>query len=92
MIMGGIEPDLTTAQLPLLKEKYKDEMPEQAKERAERYSKAFAEYDRQYAQFTAAQEKAVSEYERQFMQGVQDLQRGSETVQLTELSSAIDAA
>ena len=50
-IMSQIEPDLVTAQLPLLKEKYKDETPEQAKARADRYNRAFAEYEKQFAAY-----------------------------------------
>jgi len=40
-IMTGIEPELTTEQLPTLSEKYKDETDEQKQARADRYNAAF---------------------------------------------------
>ena len=46
-LMGGIEPELMTDQLPLLEERYRGETPDDSKQRAKRYEQAFAEYDRQ---------------------------------------------
>ncbi len=46
-LMQSIEPELTTAELPLLDDRYKTETAQQSKERAQRYQRAFAEYDRQ---------------------------------------------
>ncbi len=50
-LMGTIEPDLVSANLLMLKEKYKDETPEERKERIVRYKTAIQKYD-----------KAVSKY------------------------------
>ena len=90
-IMGGIEPELTTAQLPLLKEKYANETPEAAKARADRYEKAFQEYDVQYAAFQASQAQGIHSYEKQFMQGVQAVEASVEASKLDQISSAISS-
>ena len=47
-IMKDIEPELLTVSNPTLAEKYKDETPEESQARAERYQKAYAEYDKKY--------------------------------------------
>ncbi len=52
-IMATIEPDLVTAQIPALPEKYKDETPEQRKQRAARYEAAFALYKQRLEEYTA---------------------------------------
>ena len=44
-IMGQIEPDLLTHQIPLLEEKYKNEKPDERKRRLEAYAKAFKIFD-----------------------------------------------
>lgn len=88
-IMGGIEPELVTTVLPTLKEKYKDETPAAAKARAERYEKAFAEYDKRYAQYIASQQQGIQTYEKQFMQGVQKVAAAAEASQLDDISSQI---
>lgn len=90
-LMSKIEPELTTAQLPFLKDKYKDETPEAAKIRAERYQKAFAEYDKQYAEYTTAQQKGLQSYQKQFMQGIQTMEDSAQASKLDEISSAISS-
>ncbi len=89
MLMQNIEPDLVTAQLPLLKEKYKDETPEQAKERAERYDKAFVEYDRQYVAYMAKQEQSLASYQHMIMGGMETRMAGDESDALTAIESSI---
>jgi hypothetical protein len=44
-IMGQIEPDLLTYQIPLLEKKYKNEKPEERAKRLEAYAKAFKIFD-----------------------------------------------
>jgi len=61
-IMGTIEPELMTDQIPLMKEKYKDETPEQKKARGQRYAKAMEEYDRCYAQYLQEQDAKVRSF------------------------------
>ncbi|MDD5623293.1 MAG: hypothetical protein PHI23_01125 [Candidatus Peribacteraceae bacterium] len=63
-IMREIEPELVTDQLPLLKEKYKEETPEQKNERGARYQKAFEEYDRRYKLYLSAQHEKVRQFKK----------------------------
>ena len=44
-IMGQIEPDLLSDQIPLLEEKYKTETAEERKNRTDAYAKAFHIFD-----------------------------------------------
>jgi|GEM_PF-1099190 len=62
--MSQIEPDLLPFVVPLQKEMYKDETPEQAKSREERYKKAFVEYDRVYAVYAASLHEKSQSYQR----------------------------
>ena len=64
MIMASIEPELVSGQIPQLKEKYKNETPEQKKERGERYKKAFAEYDKRYDQYMLGMGAKMKAYHR----------------------------
>jgi hypothetical protein len=48
-IMAAIDPELVSANIPLLKEKYADETPEQSDARAARYDWAYEEFDRRLA-------------------------------------------
>ncbi|MDD5041113.1 MAG: hypothetical protein PHX87_00315 [Candidatus Peribacteraceae bacterium] len=61
-IMRAIEPELTTDQIPLMKEKYKDETPEERKARGERYAKAMEEYEKRYAQYLQEQDAKVRSF------------------------------
>lgn len=91
-IMGQIEPELVTAVLPTLKEKYKDETQEEAKVRAVRYQKAFAEYDKQYAAYLQSQEGALRSYQMNLGRAVENVARSDEAPHLGDLESAISAA
>ena len=92
LLMGGIEPDLTTDQLPLLDEKYAAETPEQAKIRAARYEKAFAEYDKQLNAYLAKLEAKVREYQSAARQSVENEERQKEGQALSGIEDAIGAA
>ena len=91
MLMSKIEVDLTTDQLPLLDEKYKSETPEQAQVRAQRYEKAFAEYDKQLAVYLANLEAKVHQYQSAARKSVEHEERTQEEQQLTGLEQAIGA-
>lgn len=92
MLMSKIEPDLTTDQLPLLDEKYKNETPEQAQVRAQRYEKAFAEYDKQLAAYLAGLEAKVREYQTTARKSVEHEERAHEEEQLTGIEQAMGTA
>lgn len=50
-IMGEIEPELTSSQLPLLAAKYENESHEERKERLQRFNFAFTLYQRCYDEY-----------------------------------------
>lgn len=89
MLMSKVEPDLTTDQLALLDEKYKNETPEQAQVRAVRYEKAFAEYDRQLADYLAGLEAKVREYQSTARKSLEHEERIREEQKLDTLEQAI---
>lgn len=89
MLMAEIEPDLVTANLPTLQEKYKDETPEQTKVRGERYKAAFIEYKKRYAEYAAKQEQEVRDYGRHLIGSVEQKSEARDADALGDLESAI---
>jgi hypothetical protein len=90
-LMQPIEPELLPDVLPTLKEKYKGETPDQAKARSARYTKAFAEYDKQYAVYMSALQAKVHTYKRQAVASVEQKDRQNDTDAMNNLESAISS-
>lgn len=90
-IMGQIEPELTSAQRPLLPEKYKNETPEAAKARAERYSKALAEYEKQYQEYVTGMDSKVRSFGTSVMRSVESGVRKGEESDLNNLEQSISS-
>lgn len=88
-IMGDIEPELTTAGLATLDEKYKDETAEAAAERLERYKKAFEEYNKRYAEYKQKQDDAVKKYGRDLAADVENKASAKDATALDDIESAI---
>lgn len=83
--MSQIEPELTSTQLPLLSEKYKDETPVQGEARKERYNAAFAKYYETMERFFAALEEQVHRYHRESLKSLEEQHRA--TTEADSLSS-----
>lgn len=92
MLMRNIEPDLTTGQIPLLDAKYKNETPEEAAVRAERYKKAFAEYDLQLSAYLAKLHAKVREYQSSARSSLENDERTKEARALSGIENAIGEA
>jgi Skp family chaperone for outer membrane proteins len=90
-LMSGIEKDLTTDQLPLLDEKYKNETPDQAEARAARYEKAFAEYDKQLAAYLAQLEAKVRSYQNAARKSLEHEEHEKDEKELSGLEQAISS-
>lgn len=90
-IMGQIEPELTSTERPLLVEKYKDETPEEAKDRAERYSKALAEYEKQYQEYMTGMESKIRSFGVGVMRSVENEDKAGDTQNLTDLEKSISS-
>lgn len=90
-IMGEVEPELMTSQLPLLKDKYKDETPEESRTRARRYTDAFKEYDRRYRQYLLEQKSTLRIYQHNLVRSSEDRSTGREQGILTDIESQISS-
>jgi hypothetical protein len=88
-VMAEIEPDLVSANIPGLQDKYQGETPQQAQERAERYERAFQAYDRRldaYEQATVADARA---YARDVRASVESDDRQADEPILDDIASQI---
>lgn len=90
-IMGGIEPDLTTANKALLETKYAGESDDEKKTRMERYTKAFEEYETQYAACMASMQQSVHNFERSARGSIEQDARTDETADLDTILTSIAA-
>lgn len=87
VIMGAIEPELTSAQVDGLTAKYANETPEQKQEREERYNKAYEEYDRRFALFQKALDEKADAVHREAMRSVEANDRAAEQADLANLEA-----
>ncbi|TSC58582.1 MAG: hypothetical protein Greene041619_456 [Candidatus Peregrinibacteria bacterium Greene0416_19] len=88
-IMTAIEPELTSTVYPTLAEKYKDETPEQAKVRAERYAKAMEEYKKQLQKYGADFGGKVRTFQHGVRKSMEADDRNRETSNMSGLEDAI---
>lgn len=75
-IMGKIEPELTTKNMPVLAAKYANETQEERTARMGRYKKAFLAYEKAYNAFLSAQEGTLRSYKRSLMSAVEKRSSG----------------
>lgn len=64
LIMGQIEPELTSEGIATLDAKYTNETAAEAKARVDRYNKAFEEYDKRFANYVTLLKEQVHSYKR----------------------------
>ena len=88
-LMSKIEPDLTTDQLPLLDAKYAGETPDQTKARAERYEKAFAEYEKQLAAYLSTLKGKVHDFQSTARKSLEHEAKEKEETELGSLEQQI---
>ena len=87
-IMSRIEPELTTRQMPSLADKYKGETPQQAQARADRYAKAYAEYDKAHDAFVASTKEQVDLYRKEAFLSLEKEDRAKEQSALSRLEAS----
>ncbi|HVW67168.1 MAG TPA: hypothetical protein VHA78_05595 [Candidatus Peribacteraceae bacterium] len=93
LIMSQIEPDLVSTQLPLLAQKYATETPEDKKARAQRYNKAFAEYDKKFQEYCDTWDADLRAYKRQAIQTIEkNAREGQETDQLASIEHSLTSS
>lgn len=88
-IMQEIEPELMTKVLPTLEEKYKNETPEQKTARAERYTKAFTEYEKRYQAYLLSEESKLRTFKRAAFKGVEERTGEDDRARLTQIDSLL---
>ena len=88
-LMAGIEPELTTDQLPLLSERYKGETTDESKTRARRYEKAFKEYDKQLKQYLDDLGRKLQAHQRIAMSSAELGARAEEEDALSAIEASI---
>ena len=91
LIMRDIEPELCSAAIPLLEEKCKNETNDQKKARAERYTKAYAEYDKRAAEFFTEVSVQVNTLKRQAFSSAEQKSRSEENTKLQQIESLINS-
>ena len=91
-LMSAIEPELVSAQLPLLEARYANETDAQKADRQARYDAAFAEFDRQAAERMAVLEQEVHSYKVTSMRETEAASRDRESTDMSLLESSILAA
>ncbi len=91
MIMSQIEPELMTASLETLAERFGNENPEQARARKERYERAFAEYTKRFQEFTVHLQNVVHEYKRVAIATAEAQARKSDARDLSNLESSMNS-
>jgi hypothetical protein len=90
-LMQGIEPELTTDQIPLLEGKYRGETPEQRQARIERYNTAFAAYERAQADYLKDLRVKVKGFKREALKEAEGKSRSEEQGRLTQIESILIA-
>lgn len=91
-IMSQIDEDLTTEGTKHLNEKYKDETPEQTKERAVRYDRAKETYDRTYAAWKVQKQGEVNSTVKSAYQQAENVNRSGEEATMQALESQMQSA
>lgn len=91
-IMGPIEPELTSGQVKLLIEKYKDELPDATRARKERYKRAYEEYNRRFAAWKKELSSAVRSFQLHAMRSVEEESRKNEEASLSHIEETLSSA
>ena len=91
-IMQKIEPELVSAVIPTLKEKYKDETPEAKEARKKRYNNAFAKYQKEFKAYMEKIHEESHKYVLDLRNSMEEKSRAKEEDELSSLESQINSA
>jgi len=84
-LIGQIDPELVTSEIPKLKAKYKEETPEQRTTRGERYAAAYKEYESMLAQFVGGLKAHAGTQRREALVSAEAQSRKGEEEQLKNM-------
>lgn len=90
LIMGGIEPELTTDMLPMLADIYADETPEQRKERASWYAIAFDIFEEKKKIFVEGWKNYYKNLRNQATEFAQKVQTEDDSTAADSISDSIE--
>ncbi len=90
-IMAEIEPELVSANVPLLTKKYEGESPEEKKARGERYGRAYQEYEKRYKKFVEEQGSALIRFKSTALKSVEGHDRKFEENHLSNLEQQMSS-
>jgi hypothetical protein len=88
-IMGQIEPELVSANLPFAADAFAQETAEQRAERARRYQAAFDEYDRRFEMHITQWDEQLRTYKRHAMSYIEGQARGEDNNEIASIESSI---
>ena len=88
-LMGAIEPELLTYELPNLAKKYVGETPSQAEARAKRYSAAFEKFDREMRAYMDKLNQSIRTYSRDAAASLEAFERKDEITAMGDMESQI---
>jgi len=91
-LIGEIEMDLVSVNLPLLEEKYQDESPEDRSERFKRYEAAFTKFDQAFAEWNRNLQRAVSDLRHVALHTAEERNRTEEAQAITNLEAQLLSA
>jgi hypothetical protein len=85
-IMGQIEPDLVTAELPKLPEKFAKDTPEEKEARSFRYKRAYEQYDLLFDELV---EKPLKQVKRKRKNALTFIEKEAQKKELGAIDDAI---
>jgi len=86
-LMGAIEPELTSAVIGTLAEKYASETAEQKQQRLAKYEKAFAAYDKAFTEYMQRLNAKVDEFRTLAFRSAESKERVQEEQKLQDLEA-----
>lgn len=89
-LMADIEPELLTANIPLLDETYATETVAERAKRLKRYERAYAAYDKAYASWREELDTLMHEYKRESLRSAEGKEREREQDLLRKLETDIN--
>src|SRR3989344_2098739 len=88
-IMQGIEPELLSANIPVLEEKYKNETPAEWEIRKRRYNDAFAKFYEMYQAYLSDLDVRIHRYRKQAIKEVEAKTKIHEEHSLNTLAASM---
>ncbi len=86
-LMGQIEPELVSSELPNMGQRYTTETPEETAKRASRYGQAFLKYQKSYEGFRKMKDEEIVTYRKASFTAVEKESEAKDDEDLTKLDT-----